>query len=559
MQQTEVLIVGAGPVGILTALLLDKVGLDYMVLERRPTLHNAPQAHVISSRSLEICRSLGISDIPIREEGPKPADTMNVRWVDRLVGRDLGVFSLARDPQAIAHMLTTTPTPTTNLSQDQFERLLFEHLPNPSRVHFNHAWQGCEQTDTGLLSTVIDADDQLLTIESRYLIGADGAGSTVRKAMGGAMVGPDNIQTFVNIHFNANLREHLQGREGLLYWVVDSECEGTFIAHDIDSNWIFMKTVDPEEPTDPINEEKFAALLHKTIGADVELTINSMNIWRMTAQISDAYQSGNIFLVGDAAHRFPPTGGIGMNTGFQDTHNLVWKIAMAEQGIDPALLDTYGPERKPVAEANSAQSYANAVKMTEVTRLLDVDGDRCVTMQDLDQVLADKQRCADVQAAIDGQSAHFNMSGLDLGFCYTSHLVRSEGAPPQSGDPVSQYLPSTTPGSRMPHVWLQADDERVSTLDLVDYGRLLVIGTPSADAQAAVEALDSAGYPIDLAVVGDGGTHQPADDAYAELFGEAVLLIRPDGHIAARFSAAQAGADLGGTVMTLFPKRQMMM
>jgi len=561
MISTDVLIVGAGPVGILTALLLDKVGLDYLVLERRPTLHNAPQAHVISSRSLEICRSVGVSDKPIRQQGPDPADTMHVRWVDRLVGRDLGAFSLARDPQAIQRMLTTTPTPTTNLSQDRFEALLFEQLPDKAKVRFNHCWQGCEQTDDGYRSTVDELNAQPLTIESRYLIGADGAGSPVRKAIGGSMVGPDNIQTFINIHFGADLRAQLKGREGLLYWVMDHECEGTFIAHDIDSNWIFMKSIPADEPTDPIDEEKFAAVLRKTIGADVDLTIHSMNVWRMTAQISDTYQSGRIFLVGDATHRFPPTGGIGMNTGFQDAHNLVWKIAMVERGFDPALLDSYGPERQPVAETNSAQSHANAVKMSEVTRLLDVDGDRCVTMQDLNQVLADEQRCTDVQAAIDRQSAHFNMSGLDLGFCYTSPLVRPDGEPPQSDDPVSHYLPSTTPGARMPHAWLQAGPDRVSTLDLLTYGRLLVMTPADADVnvQAALDALTAAGYPIDFACIGDGGSHQPADSTYAELFGDHVLLVRPDGHIAARFSTTTAGAELGATAMTLFPQGQMMM
>ena len=119
--ETDVLIVGAGPVGLVTALLLRKAGLDALVIERRPTLHQAPQAHVISSRSLEICRAIGMSDGPIRAAGPNPADTIYVRWVDRLAGRDLGVFSMAANPGVLAHMLSVTPTPTTNLSQDQFD------------------------------------------------------------------------------------------------------------------------------------------------------------------------------------------------------------------------------------------------------------------------------------------------------------------------------------------------------------------------------------------------------------------------------------------------------
>jgi 2,4-dichlorophenol 6-monooxygenase len=244
-----------------------------------------------------------------------------------------------------------------------------------------------------------------------------------------------------------------------------------------------------------------------------------------------------------------------MNTGFQDAHNLVWKIALVEGGFEPALLETYGPERKPVAETNSAQSLANAIKMSEVAQLLDTDGDRRITMSDLDRVMEDPQRQADVQAAIDRQAAHFNMSGLDLGFCYASSAVLGDGAPPRSDDPVSHYLPSTTPGARMPHAWLKSGELRTSTLDLISYGRLLVLAAaPVAGLEAQVNRLRSAGYPIDLAVVGAETELQPGDGAFAELFGEQVLLVRPDGHIAARLGPESAAGELGSVASSLFPR-----
>lgn len=553
--QTDVLIVGAGPIGLLTALLLEEVGLDYILVERRPTLHTAPQAHVITSRSLEICRSIGVSDIPIRAAGPDLADTMNIRWVDRLAGRDLGVFSLGSDVGAVQRLLSNSPTPTTNLSQDRFEQLLYDHLPDLAKIRFEHTWEGLEPSEQGCVSALTGPTGESLVVESRYLIGADGAGSRVRKAIGANMIGPDNLQTFVNIHFTADLRELLSGREGILYWVMDKECEGTFIAHDIDSNWIFMKTVDADESIDPIDEEKFSALLRKAIGTEVDLTINSMNAWRMTAQISDDYQAGRVFLAGDAAHRFPPTGGIGMNTGFQDAHNLVWKISMVERGLAPALLDTYGVERKPVAVMNSEKSVVNAMKMLEVVQVLDVDGDKQISMSDMDAVMADPERCADVQAAIDGQAAHFNMSGLDLGFCYTSSAVRVDGTPPQSDDPVSHYLPSITPGARMPHAWLLTGGARKSTLDLIKYGHLLVLATTSAvDIEEAVGWVSESGYLIDLAVVGMGVDLKPEDDSFGELFKDKVLLVRPDGHIAACFEHSSAAGELVDVISTLFPR-----
>jgi hypothetical protein len=223
--------------------------------------------------------------------------------------------------------------------------------------------------------------------------------------------------------------------------------------------------------------------------------------------------------------------------------------------MDAALLDTYEVERKPVAETNSEKSLINAVKMAEVARVLDVDGDNQISFSDLDAVMADPERCAEVQNAIDDQGAHFNMSGLDLGFCYSSSAVRVDGTPPQSDDPVSHYLPSVTPGARMPHAWLLSGETRLSTLDLIRYGQLLVLAAaPGNDLEDAVDRLRESGYPIDSATIGTGADLKPEDDSFAQLFGDNVLLVRPDGHIAARFAPATAAEELFDVVSALYPR-----
>ena len=554
---TTVLIVGGGPVGLLAGILLHKLGVDFLIVERRAGLHQAPQAHVISSRSLEICRTVGIDHGAIRALGPDPMKARTVRWVDRLLGHDLGEITMGGNPEDVVRMLTQSPTPTTNLSQDQFEQVLFAHLSGllgTEPVKFAHQWESFVETADGYVSTISTTDDTF-EISSRYVLGADGAGSRVRKACGFEMVGPDNIQTFVTMHFTADLSEALQGREGLLYWVMDNAVNGTFIAHDIDRGiWIYMKTVDEAENLNPIDEKKFAGLLAEAIGADVPHQLLSLDAWRMTSQISSGYRKNNVFLVGDAAHRFPPTGGIGMNTGFQDVHNLIWKIGMVEAGMDPAIFDTYELERKPVAETNAAQSFHNATRMIEVAVQLDVNGDRKVTKDDLEAVLDDPSRQQAVQAAIDAQAAHFNMAGLDLGVCYTGAGVIEAGPPPKSENPVSIYLPSTTPGARLPHAPLEKDGSVISTLDLLPYDCYLVWAQSDSDElAAAVAELAAEGTPVRLQRISSSEGITPADDAFTNLFpDDEVLVVRPDGHIAALLPADQAVTAIGDVLRRLW-------
>ncbi|MEM8920184.1 MAG: FAD-dependent monooxygenase, partial [Pseudomonadota bacterium] len=275
--QCDVLIVGAGPVGLVSASMFERLGVNAIVVERRPGLHTAPQAHVISTRSLEICRAIGLDDGIIRQRGPSPIDLASVRWVDHLLGRDLGVFLFMENPERIMQMMSQTPTPTCQLSQDQFEDVLANHLADGAPVLFEHNWTGFSETANGYMSRIQKADGTMLDIESRFIVAADGAGSPVRAAIGFDMEGPDQIQSYVNVHFHANMREELKGREGALYWIMDPECEGCFIAHNIEGNWIYMKTLDPDSPRVDIDEAHYERLLRMAIGADIDIDIQSMS------------------------------------------------------------------------------------------------------------------------------------------------------------------------------------------------------------------------------------------------------------------------------------------
>src|SRR5262249_41378686 len=161
-----------------------------------------------------------------------------------------------------------------------------------------------------------------------------------------------------------NLRPLVQDIPGVLYWVCDPECAGTFVAHDIDREWVFMHTWDPErEAAERYDVPACEALVRRALArSDVGLTIRTISSWTMTCPVAERYRGGRVFLIGDSAHRFPPTGGLGLNTGVQDAHNLVWKLAAVEAGWAPAtLLETYESERQPVARYNAEQSLQNAL------------------------------------------------------------------------------------------------------------------------------------------------------------------------------------------------------
>lgn len=557
--RVDVLIVGAGPVGLTVSILLGRLGLSTRVVERRAGLHEAPQAHVVSARTMEIFRAAGIADADLRALGSSPADLTNVQWVQTLAGPELGRFVLAT-PERVGKMLATSPTPLANVSQHRLEPLLLAHARGAGAAFsFSAEWQGFTRDGEALVSRVADGrSGATREIRSRFLLGCDGAGSPVRRALGIAMTGPDRVQTFVNVHLRANLRTLVKERAAVLYWHVDPQAPGVFIAHDIDSTWVFMHPYDPaQRSTGDWSEGVCRALVSRALGAKAEFEIRSIDTWVMTAQVAERYGEGAVVVVGDAAHRFPPTGGLGMNTGIADAYNLSWKIAAVHDGrAAPALLETYGRERRPIAQTNCDQSLRNHYKMGEVIAALGVPPGLSHTevRESIRGLTSDAERRAVFQAAIDRQAAHFDMTGLDLGQAYQDGALVPDGSPlPIVADPVTDYAPGTRPGARLPHAWVERDGVRISTLDLVDArAPVLIAGVNAAGWREAARRRD-----VSVVTIGAGfDVSDPSGDwsRVAEISAEGALLVRPDGHVGWRSVDAVAEPDrvLGEAVARIF-------
>jgi 2,4-dichlorophenol 6-monooxygenase len=302
-----------------------------------------------------------------------------------------------------------------------------------------------------------------------------------------------------------------------------------------------MHSFDPErEAAGDYDERTCAALVRRALGTEAaEFEIRTIRPWHMTAQVAARYRAGRAFLVGDAAHRFPPTGGLGLNTGVQDAHNLAWKLAAVDAGAaSPALLESYDAERRPVAQANAEASVRNAVRMLEVYRALGTDQAGPPTGARFAAILADPEARARAERAIADQAEHFDMLGLQLGFSYEAGAVVPDGsAPPAVANPVREFVPTARPGARLPHAWVSRAGGRASTLDLASSTGFTLIAGAAGDAWCAAAAL--ARPPLVVLVLGrDLPDPEGALAARLGLEPGGALLVRPDQHVAWRSAAA---------------------
>jgi 2,4-dichlorophenol 6-monooxygenase len=547
--EAPVLIVGAGPVGLTASLLLARQGIASLVVDRRPGPHRAPQAHVVNPRTLEILRSAGVGAAALRAHATRREDGGHVAWVTTLAGEELGRLPYERQGD---DALASTPTPLLNLPQHRLEPVLLDHLRAcGGEVRYRHEWTALEQDADGVTARIHDVEaDHDYEVRSEWLLAADGAGSRVRRALDIEMIGPDRLQSFVMIHFEANLRPLVRDRPAIIYWTVDPACLGAFVAHDIERTWVFMHPWDPDtQPADAFTPDACAAIVRRAIGpAEVALAVRDVSPWTMTAQVATQYRSGRIFLVGDSAHRFPPSGGMGMNTGMQDVHNLVWKLRAVRDGwADASLLDTYETERRPVAQRNTDQSLVNAMKLLELMTELGIDDVAAADRTKFDAILSDPAGRARVRSAIASQQDHFDMLGLHLGASYETGAVVPDGSSlPVAANPVRDHVPTSRPGSRLPHAWIEQAGERRSTLDLVaPSGFTLLAG---ARGTAWVEAAERAAPPLTCLVSGqDFADPDGSWTRVCELEDDGALLVRPDQHVAWR--AERAPADPRASLM----------
>ena len=594
--QTPVLIVGGGPSGMTAALCLAACGVGSVIIEKRQTLARHPKAHEISARTIEILVSLGISMRQMIKESSPHEDASRILFC-RTLGEELGRIDLGEKDIAAKYAAHThTERPYLNLSQTELEKILRQKVlrSNQIRLFSGWKWRSLRQSPDGVASIAQNvASGAALEIHSQYLLCCDGAGGACRSQLGITMQGPEKIQDFANAYFTDDLRSRLKTK-AKLFFVLKPDAAGTFIAHHAGRRWVYhVPVMTPHEKIEDYTEEVFRERIARALGdADFKPHIESVSSWRMTAQIATTFQNGRCFLVGDSAHRFPPTGGLGLNSGVGDAHNLAWKIAaIIRDGASESLAATYETERKPVVTLNCDESRRNFFKLYDIPRALGINPTllpRAMALLSsvplrwfgrkfrdaalrLLYALADRrlQRrwqnprvAARLRTVIEGQHEHFDRIGLDLGYVYNDGAIVSAGERAQFSG-VADYRPSFSPGARLPVFRWRSGKATQQSADVLRYDRFTIFAA-AADASAWKAAVTAARLKPKLQVIALPDTIFTAGHSKAtrNILSGGALLVRPDGHIAAQVEASapalqQVFEQLGYNVKPALPARRL--
>jgi len=522
VKEEIVLIVGGGPSGCAQALLLAQFGIRTIIIERLINRSFAPKAHAMSPRTLEICRSLGLDFDKIRAPALSREDGESVYFLPRLDAPVLGKVPYERQDDGAFDI---TPTPLINIPQPNFEEILLEAVENSplTEIRRGHTWESARE-DADSVTSEIKTQDGSYSIQSTYVIAADGAGSPVRENLGIGMTGDSNVMACMSITFSADLRKNLTDRPGVIYWLTDPACNWTLLCYDPEKLWCLICLMPYTElNTAQYTEEHCLDLIRKAVGFEMDdLKFKFAIPWTMNSEIAKSYRKGRFFLIGDAAHRFPPSGGLGLNTGILEANNLAWKMAGVINGwATDKLLNSYESESQPIATQNADQSLANAKRLGALSEL-SCPEEVWQSESAFKKWLNEGRRQDRINKAVEIQRQHFNSIGLQLGFSYEEEYT---------GD-VEVFVPRADVGFRMPHAWLTKDDKKISTLDLLDPTAFTIISGPKSRDWSGL--CKEFGLPNRTAIL--NGCYEGASSwlESIKLPETGALIVRPDGHILAK-------------------------
>lgn len=412
-------------------------------------------------------------------------------------------------------------------------------------------------TDEGssIIATASDEAAIERTYRCKYIIAADG-GRTIGPKLGVKMEGLTNITDMVSVHFSADLSEYWDDRYFACHFI-NGECSTVFESGAIvpmgpnwgkhSKEWVFhcgFAMDDQNRHNDSALIPRIRQLLKIP---DLEMEVHKISHWAIEKVLADKYRVGRVFLAGDAGNRRPPTTGLGLNTAIEDSLNIAWKLAMVLKGqASESILDSYEPERRAVGEINcdwGLFTFSNSAVINTALGL--IPGEREANQVRFHSLFEDTDKGrsfrAQVSRIIDSQAIEFCAHGIELGFRYPMGLLLHDGSPPTARDPLGlRYDPTTQPGHRLPHAWIEVGKLVISTHDLVSNkpGFALITDSEGGDWEIAARNISKHhGIEVVTARIGDNAFYRDYDDRWNALKGiqaGGAILIRPDNMIAWR-------------------------
>ena len=420
---------------------------------------------------------------------------------------------------------------------------------------FNHTVTDFKDEGDHVIVYVTSRDGKQSTYKTQYLVGADG-GKTIGPKIGVEMHGVRGLRKVVSTHFKADLSRYWDDRVGITHFCNPEHGiemrSGSMLPLGptwgrFSEEWQMHFAINVNELVFPREslEDRVRQLLKLP---NLPLEVLSFSNWILESVLADKYQKGRVFVAGDSAHRHPPTTGLGLNTAVQDAHNIAWKLGYVLQGkASRTILDSYEAERLPIGKAVCDWALFTSQRHQVISKAIGLqDGQTEANKAHFMDMFDDnsdtgKAKLAYLQYVIDGQKVEFQAHGMDLGFMYGEGQFVPDNSPPPPRDPSRQlYTPTTRPGHRLPHAWLDEGDKMISTHDLVgSEGSFLLIADRDGTAwvDAARKAAKARGVPLktvqivqplDLPVPGEFVDLEKQWAQIKEFGSEGAILVRPD-------------------------------
>ena len=535
MRNTDVLIVGGGPFGLMLAIELGRRNIKTLVIDKKATTAFNPQANATQARTMEYFRRLGFVD-EIRSLGLPPDYPTDIAYYTRFSSYELGRYELPSSSDAAKKILSKSGSWTAaeapdRVSQKYVERVLLKQAKkcNSVDIEFSNELLGFQQSEDCVMATYKDLNSsETLQIQAQYLIGADGAQSLVRRLSGKKLVGEFGTKRhFMGGRMYAvylrceTFYEATEAKPAWMHWSFNPERRAFMAAVDGKGEFAFHTQLSDDEKEDEISDDKAKRLFWEAAGIEIDCEILSHMPWTAGhAAVSNSLIENRAILGGDAAHLFTPTGGLGYNTAVEDAVNLGWKIAHVINGqANKNILKSYDYERRLTALRNTgfASEFADSVGNFIPDNEIEAENEVGVHL---------RQRAG--QYLVDHAKREFNIPGITFGARYDGSPILPKNTNSKSVDSANVYQQSPVPGGRAPHFWLGRNK---SIYDEFGFEwTLMIFGSNSASEMNIIDDAQKLGLELKILNI--------ENSEIADFYSANLVIIRPDQIVAWRGQSA---------------------